>query len=80
MYYDVIACCQVKRINKEKQRAVYRDVMQKLDRLENEFLPQVELDTAELRFGDVTFMEPQTHLITLRNTGQVRLRPPRYVT
>ena len=62
----------MKKINKSKKLEVYRDIMQKLDRLENEFLPQVSLDTAEVRFSDVKFMEPQTHIITLKNTGQVR--------
>ncbi len=40
---------QIKEINKEKYRRTYEDVMKRLDRYENEFLPQVKLDTTEVR-------------------------------
>ena len=47
--------------------------MQHLDRLENEFLPQVSLDVNDIRFDDVKFIEPQTRIVTVTNTGQVRV-------
>ena len=40
---------QVKAIDKEKSNKVYEDVMKKLDRLENDYLPQVKLDKTEVR-------------------------------
>ena len=39
---------QVKVINEQQYRKVYEEVMKQLDRLENEFLPQIELDTTEV--------------------------------
>ncbi|XP_064627898.1 type II inositol 1,4,5-trisphosphate 5-phosphatase-like isoform X2 [Lineus longissimus] len=58
-------------IDTAKYKRVYEDVMKKLDRLENEFLPQVSLDRVELHFKDVMFIEPQCQHITIANTGQV---------
>ena len=39
----------MKAIDKEKSNKVYEDVMKKLDRLENDYLPQVKLDKTEVR-------------------------------
>lgn len=35
-------------IDQIRYKKVYEDVMKKLDRLENEFLPQVKLDRTEV--------------------------------
>lgn len=35
-------------IDQVRYKKVYEDVMKKLDRLENEFLPQVKLDRTEV--------------------------------
>ncbi|KAI1286655.1 Inositol polyphosphate 5-phosphatase OCRL [Halotydeus destructor] len=61
----------VKVVNQAKYRKVYEDVMKKLDRLENEFLPQVTVDKMEINFGSLTFNEPLTEYLTIANTGQV---------
>ncbi|XP_074658633.1 inositol polyphosphate 5-phosphatase OCRL-like isoform X2 [Tubulanus polymorphus] len=61
----------VKVIDWPKHKRVFEDVMKKLDRLENEFLPQVSLDKVELKFEKVKFIEPQSHTLTIANTGQV---------
>ncbi|KAF8792912.1 Inositol polyphosphate 5-phosphatase OCRL like protein [Argiope bruennichi] len=45
--------------------------MKKLDKLENEFLPQVTLDKLEVNFGEVHFIESKVQIITIANTGQV---------
>ena len=66
-------CFQIKKINWDSHKKVQRDVMQHLDRLENEFLPQVSLDVNDIRFDDVKFIEPQTRIVTVTNTGQVRI-------
>ena len=55
-----------------KYRKIYEDVMKKLDRLENEFLPQVTVETTEIAFGEVKFIESQSKSLTVANTGQVR--------
>ena len=36
-------------IDQEKSKKVYEDVMKKLDRIENEYLPQVKLERLEVR-------------------------------
>lgn len=45
--------------------------MKKLDRLENEFLPQVMVDTTEIIFDKVHFLEAQSKDLIIANTGQV---------
>ena len=40
---------QIKIIDKDKYRQVYENVMKNLDKLENEFLPQVSLNKTEVR-------------------------------
>lgn len=39
---------QVRVIDEEKSRKVYEDIMKQLDRLENDYLPQVKLDKTEV--------------------------------
>ncbi|XP_046544350.1 inositol polyphosphate 5-phosphatase OCRL-like [Haliotis rubra] len=58
-------------IDVEKSKKVYEDVMKKLDRIENEYLPQVKLDNTEFVFEDVKFNEPQKRVLTVANIGQV---------
>jgi phosphatidylinositol-bisphosphatase len=38
---------KIKVVNAEKQKKIYEDIMKRMDKLENEFLPQVELDSLE---------------------------------
>lgn len=45
--------------------------MKKLDKLENEFLPQVMVDTTEIIFDKVCFLEAQNKDLIIANTGQV---------
>ncbi|TRY74769.1 hypothetical protein TCAL_09197 [Tigriopus californicus] len=62
----------VKVIDPVKYRKIYEDVMKKLDRLENEFLPQVTVENTEIIFdGKVQFLETYTKTLTVANTGQV---------
>lgn len=62
---------KVKVINSSEYRRIYEEVMKKLDKLENEFLPQVTLDKLEVHFDKVYFIEPKLQTITIANTGQV---------
>lgn len=39
---------QVRVIDEEKYKKVYEDIMKQLDRLENDYLPQVKLDKTEV--------------------------------
>lgn len=62
---------EVKVIDETKYRKIYEEVMKKLDKLENEFLPQVTLDKLEVNFDKVHFIESKIQIITIANTGQV---------
>lgn len=66
-----IILLQIKVIDTRRYRRIYEEVMKKLDKLENEFLPQVTIDTTEIIFGSVKFLQPQTKYLTIANTGQV---------
>ncbi|KAK7107287.1 inositol polyphosphate 5-phosphatase OCRL-like isoform X2 [Littorina saxatilis] len=61
---------EVKVIDEKRYKKVYEDIMKKLDRIENEFLPQIKLDKTECHFKDVKFIEPQVETITIANVGQ----------
>ena len=63
---------KVKVVDQKKQKKVYEEIMKHLDKLENDYLPQVECDTLELNFGPVTFMESSMRSFGITNTGQVR--------
>jgi len=39
---------QIKVIDAAKSKKVYEDIMKKLDRLENDYLPQVKLDKMDV--------------------------------
>lgn len=54
-----------------KYRKVHEEVMKKLDKLENEFLPQVTVDNTEIIFDIVRYLEPQSQELIIANTGQV---------
>jgi inositol polyphosphate 5-phosphatase INPP5B/F len=54
-----------------KYRKIHEDVMKKLDKLENEFLPQVTVDTTEVILDTVRYLEPQKKELIIANTGQV---------
>ena len=41
-------CQQVKVIDEKRYKKTYEDIMKKLDRIENEFLPQIKLDKTEV--------------------------------
>lgn len=61
----------IKVIDTRRYRRIYEEVMKKLDKLENEFLPQVTIDTTEIIFGPIKFLQAQTKYLTIANTGQV---------
>lgn len=54
-----------------KYRKIHEEVMKKLDKLENEFLPQVMVDTTEIIFDTLKFLEPSSKELIIANTGQV---------
>jgi len=48
--------------------------MKKLDKLENEFLPQVMVDTTDIIFDVLRFLESSSKELIIANTGQVCIK------
>lgn len=46
----------VKVIDTARYRTIYEEIMKKLDKLENEFLPQVAVDRLEVCGSELTFV------------------------
>ena len=61
----------MKVVDQVKYRKIYEDVMKRLDKLENEFLPQVTVDTTEIVFDTIKFNGASTKNLIVANTGQV---------
>ncbi|XP_014479003.1 PREDICTED: type II inositol 1,4,5-trisphosphate 5-phosphatase [Dinoponera quadriceps] len=62
---------QVRIIDTAKYRKIHEEVMKKLDKLENEYLPQVMVDTTDIIFDILKFLEPSSKELIIANTGQV---------
>ncbi|PSN44843.1 Inositol polyphosphate 5-phosphatase OCRL-1 [Blattella germanica] len=62
---------QIRVIDTAKYRKIHEEVMKKLDKLENEFLPQVMVDNTEVIFDTIHYLESQTRDLIIANTGQV---------
>ncbi|XP_075217089.1 oculocerebrorenal syndrome of Lowe [Lycorma delicatula] len=62
---------EIRVIDTVRYRKIHEEVMKKLDKLENEFLPQVMVDNTEVIFDVLRFLEPQTKDLIIANTGQV---------
>ena len=61
----------IKVIDRVKYDKVYQDTMKLLDKLENEFLPQVMVDKLEINFDGVKFRQAKIDYLSIANTGQV---------
>lgn len=61
----------MKVVDNTKYRKIYEDVMKELDKMENEFLPQVTVETTEINFETVRYVESKAKSLTVANTGQV---------
>lgn len=62
---------QIRVIDKVKHRKIHEELMKKYDKLENEFLPQVMVDTTEIIFDVLKYLEKFTKELIIANTGQV---------
>ncbi|CAH1156231.1 unnamed protein product [Phaedon cochleariae] len=58
-------------VDPSKYRRVHEELLKKMDKYENEYLPQVTVDQTEVVFELVKFRERQTREITIANTGMV---------
>ncbi|CAH2002137.1 unnamed protein product [Acanthoscelides obtectus] len=58
-------------VDQSKFRKIHEDLLKKMDKHENEYLPHVTIDQMEIIYDLVKFREPQTREITIANTGMV---------
>lgn len=65
---------QISVIDRVKYRKTHEEVMKRLDKLENEFLPQVMVDATEIIFDTLRFLEPSSKDLIIANTGQVPVK------
>lgn len=56
------------------KRKVYEDVMKKLDKEENDYLPVVEIDSTEICFGVVRFKDAASRSLRVKNVGQSKIK------
>ncbi|RUS72880.1 hypothetical protein EGW08_019354 [Elysia chlorotica] len=61
---------KIRVIDQKRYKRVYEDIMKKMDRMENDYLPQIKLDKTEIIFNDVKFIEAQSTVVTIANVGQ----------
>lgn len=54
-----------------KFRRIHEDLLKKMDKHENEFLPQVTIDQTEVIYDLIKFRESQSREIIIANTGVV---------
>lgn len=62
---------QIKSINAEKRNAAYQEIVKKLDKLENECMPDAQVSSNQVTFEKVRYMIPSEQTIELENTGKV---------
>ncbi|KAK6633561.1 hypothetical protein RUM44_004168 [Polyplax serrata] len=58
-------------IDESKQRKTHEEVIKCLDKVENEFLPQVTVDSNEIIYDTVRYLEPVSKELIIANNGQV---------
>jgi phosphatidylinositol-bisphosphatase len=61
-------------IDEGRYHKVYEEEVRRLDKMENDFLPSVELDQQSLDFGTVKFQRPRNCSLKVSNTGQYPCR------
>jgi phosphatidylinositol-bisphosphatase len=65
---------QVKSIIPEKRNAVYQDIVKKLDKMENECIPDAAISSNNVFFPNVKYLIPSEQTIQVQNTGKVVVR------
>lgn len=58
-------------VDKPKKKKVYETVLKEIDKEENSFIPQANVDRQDFKLGEITFIQQVEHTLTVANTGQV---------
>ena len=57
-------------VDPDREREIVSEIVRKLDKEENECMPQVDVSSQEIAFGATTFMDKVVRNLTVENTGQ----------
>ncbi|XP_057305735.1 inositol polyphosphate 5-phosphatase OCRL-like [Hydractinia symbiolongicarpus] len=60
----------IKVVDRARERKVFEEIVRKLDKRENDSLPQVKLGKHEFQFDIVEFMEERVEVLPVANIGQ----------
>ncbi|KAJ3386497.1 hypothetical protein HDU84_001513 [Entophlyctis sp. JEL0112] len=62
--------CLIRTVDPRKFELVTADLLKDLDRLENDAIPRIEIDTNSLEFGHVKYLTSKSQIIAVKNIGK----------